>query len=97
MVATVGAYILTTVGATTLAASAAATFAVGYLATTALTNVVLGALSPKPSVAGTNRGYMTNVIGSAMDHQIIYGKVRVGVFAYMMMPQVQPTFIYTVL
>ena len=46
------------------------------------TNVVLGAalraLTPKPSVGGANRGYQTTAIGTALDHQIIYGKVRVG-------------------
>jgi hypothetical protein len=47
------------------------------------TNVVLGmalnALTPKPSVGGGgNRGYQVNSRGSALDHQIIYGKVRVG-------------------
>jgi len=46
------------------------------------TNMVLGAalraLTPKPSVGGANRGYQTTAIGTALDHQIIYGKVRVG-------------------
>ena len=49
------------------------------------TNLVLGAalraLTPKPSVGGiggSNRGYQTTAIGTALDHQIIYGKVRVG-------------------
>ena len=49
------------------------------------TNMVLGAalraLTPKPSVGGiggSNRGYQTTAIGTALDHQIIYGKVRVG-------------------
>ena len=46
------------------------------------TNLVLGAalkaLSPKPSIAGANRGYQTTAIGTALDHQIIYGKMRVG-------------------
>ena len=41
----------------------------------------LRALTPKPSVGGiggSNRGYQTTAIGTALDHQIIYGKVRVG-------------------
>ena len=49
------------------------------------TNLVLGAalraLTPKPSIGGiggSNRGYQTTAIGTALDHQIIYGKVRVG-------------------
>ena len=46
-----------------------------------LTKVVLGAalraLMPKPS-SGANRGYETTAIGTALDHQVIYGKVRVG-------------------
>jgi hypothetical protein len=52
---------------------------------TFLTNLALGAalkaLTPKPSVGGiggSNRGYQTTAIGTALDHQIIYGKVRVG-------------------
>ena len=36
------------------------------------------ALAPKPSISGANRGYQTNSIGPAQDHQIIYGKMRVG-------------------
>ena len=38
----------------------------------------LRALTPKPSISGANRGYQVNSTGSALDHQIIYGKVRVG-------------------
>ena len=59
--------------------------ALGYLATTwtgklllsVAANVLLGALSPKPS-APAGSGYQTNTSGSALDHQIIYGKARVG-------------------
>jgi len=36
------------------------------------------ALIPKPSISGSNRGYQTNSIGPAQDHQIIYGKMKVG-------------------
>jgi hypothetical protein len=47
-----------------------------------LGNVALGlalnALTPKPKVSGSNRGYQVNSRGSALDHQIIYGKMRVG-------------------
>jgi hypothetical protein len=38
----------------------------------------LNALTPKPSISGANRGYQVNTRGSALDHQIIYGEVRVG-------------------
>ena len=38
----------------------------------------LRALTPKPSIGGSNRGYQTTAIGTALDHQIIYGKMRVG-------------------
>jgi len=41
-------------------------------------NALLGALSPKPSSAGSDRGYQTNTSGTALDHQIIYGEVKVG-------------------
>jgi hypothetical protein len=48
-------------------------------------SMVLGALSPKPKFGGgissgeaSNRGYSVTATGSALDHQIIYGKMRVG-------------------
>jgi hypothetical protein len=46
-------------------------------------NLLLGAASralmPKPSISSSaNRGYQTTALGSALDHQIIYGKMRVG-------------------
>ena len=40
--------------------------------------LALNALSPKPKASGANRGYQVNTGGSALDHQIIYGKMRVG-------------------
>lgn len=64
-------------------------FAAGGFASFALglgANLLLGAasraLAPKPSSfntsnAGADRGYQTTAIGTALDHQIIYGKVRV--------------------
>jgi hypothetical protein len=60
--------------------------ALGYLATTltgkfllsVAASAILGALSPKPSSAGSNRGYQTNAGGTALDHQIVYGEVKVG-------------------
>ena len=45
--------------------------------TIALGAAALRALTPKPPSLG-NRGYQTTAIGTALDHQIIYGKVRVG-------------------
>ena len=50
---------------------------VGKFLLSVATNVLLGALSPKPS-APAGSGYQTNAGGSALDHQIIYGKARVG-------------------
>ena len=54
----------------------------GSLMTHFLVSVALGAalqaLAPKPSISGSNRGYQTNSIGPAQDHQIIYGKMKVG-------------------
>ena len=45
-------------------------------------NLLLGAASralmPKPNFSQSNRGYQTTALGSALDHQIIYGKMRVG-------------------
>jgi hypothetical protein len=65
--------------------TAAAGFAFSMTMGTFLTNLALGAalkaLTPKPSIGGiggSNRGYQTTAIGTALDHQIIYGKMRVG-------------------
>tara|TARA_R110000744_G_scaffold299827_1_gene409181 strand:+ start:248 stop:2797 length:2550 start_codon:yes stop_codon:yes gene_type:complete len=51
---------------------------VGMALTSLATSALLGALSPKPSSAGSDRGYQTNTSGTALDHQIIYGEVKVG-------------------
>ncbi len=40
--------------------------------------LALNALAPKPTAVAANRGYQVNSRGSALSHQIIYGKVRVG-------------------
>jgi hypothetical protein len=73
--------------ASTGAAVAAGTvaFTLTAIATSFAVNLALGAalkaLTPKPSIGGiggSNRGYQTTAIGTALDHQIIYGKVRVG-------------------
>ena len=82
------------VSAVMAAISTGAGWAAGTLATTGfmaatfgaiggafLTNFVLGAalraLTPKPSIPD-NRGYQVNTRGSALDHAVIYGRVRVG-------------------
>ena len=81
MVAIVGATLLG-ITAGTAAATGFLAYAVGYLAVTAVTSVIMKALAPKPSAltaggAGA-RGYTVNSQGSAQDHQIIYGEVKVG-------------------
>jgi hypothetical protein len=68
-------------GNTLLAAVGLSTASLGVLAAVGFAGqIALGAairaLTPKPSVP--NRGYQVNSRGSALDHQIIYGKVRVG-------------------
>ena len=74
---------LASTGAAVATGTVAFTFAA--VATSFAVNFALGAalkaLSPKPSLgggpSGANRGYQTTAIGTALDHQIIYGKVRV--------------------
>ena len=78
MPATVGAYILGQALATSFGVAMVAQYAVGYLVTTLATSAILGALSPKPSTANSARGYQTNTSGTALDHQIVYGEVKVG-------------------
>ena len=68
-----GNTILAAVGLSTSYLSVLA--AVGFAGQIAL-GAAIRALTPKPSVP--NRGYQVNSRGSALDHQIIYGKVRVG-------------------
>lgn len=60
-----------------LIGASAGTFMTHFLVTTAL-GAALNALTPKPSISGTNRGYQVTQSGSALDHQVIYGKVKVG-------------------
>lgn len=49
-----------------------------FLVSTAM-GVALNALTPKPSLGSTSRGYsIAGESGAALDHQIIYGEVRVG-------------------
>lgn len=51
--------------------------AIGFL-TQAAIGLALNALAPKPKLGGQNRGYQVTQRGSALDHQIVYGRMRVG-------------------
>ena len=62
----------------TFTAGAGFTFATfGSIAVKFALGAALNALMPKPDIGG-NRGYQVNSRGAALDHQIVYGKVRVG-------------------
>lgn len=50
---------------------------IGGLLVSTATSALIGALSPKPS-APAPKGYQTNVSGTALDHPIVYGEVKVG-------------------
>ena len=87
VITAIGAGILATgvLGTTLTVALASSAFLVG-LATTVVLGAAMKALMPKPSLggiggagggSGSNRGYQTTAIGTALDHQIIYGKMRV--------------------
>jgi hypothetical protein len=80
--ASIGAAVLGTISGLAPAVAAASfggflTTAVGFLAQAAI-GLALNALTPKPKVSGANRGYQVTTRGSALDHQIIYGRMRVG-------------------
>ena len=77
MAAQVGVYIFGAAGVTVAATSFAA-YAVGYLAITAVTSIIMKALMPSAQSTAGSRGYTVNSQGSAQDHQIIYGEVKVG-------------------
>ena len=62
-------------GTTLTLALASSAFLLG-LATTVVLGAAMRALMPKFS-SGANRGYQTTAIGTALDHQVIYGKMRV--------------------
>jgi len=66
------------VSAATIAGMSALTLIAIGVATQVVLGAAMRALMPKPSIGGANRGYQTTAIGTALDHQIIYGKVRVG-------------------
>src|SRR6056297_1468721 len=71
----VSAFAITAFGTTIASGWAAVAFS--FLARTAI-GIALNALTPKPKTAGSNRGYQVTTRGSALDHQIIYGRVRTG-------------------
>jgi hypothetical protein len=77
--AAIGAGTLTFFGvsAATIAGMSTLTLIAIGVATQVVLGAALRALMPKPSF-GANRGYQTTAIGTALDHQIIYGKMRVG-------------------
>lgn len=66
------------VSAATIAGMSALTLIAIGVATQVVLGAAMRALMPKPSLGGANRGYQTTAIGTVLDHQIIYGKVRVG-------------------
>ena len=76
---TIGVLAAGGIGTFTFGAAAAGWASVGW---SIVANVAMGAalqaLAPKPTVSGANRGYDTNSMGPAQDHQIIYGKMKVG-------------------
>ena len=81
MALSVGSFLIGGLSGTVAASTVFFAYAVGYLAITAVTSVIMKALMPKPSAQGGaagSRGYTVNSQGSAQDHQIIYGEVKVG-------------------
>jgi hypothetical protein len=73
----VGVGVAGTVFGTTLVAGSLSSIALG-LGVNLLLGAASRALMPKPNFSQSNRGYQTTALGSALDHQIIYGKMRVG-------------------
>lgn len=60
-----------------LGAGMAGTLATHFLITTAM-GAALNALTPKPNLGGTRGFSIAGESGAAVDHQIIYGRTRVG-------------------
>jgi len=71
----IGAFSIAAFGTTI--ASGWAAVALSFVARTAI-GLALNALTPKPKTSGANRGYQVTTRGSALDHQIVYGRMRVG-------------------
>ena len=60
-------------------ASIGLTGAFGHFLITTAMGAALNALTPKPNLGSSTRGYsLAGESGSALDHQIIYGRMRVG-------------------
>ena len=83
MAISAGVALMSAASTTAMAMAAGAAFSMAAFATSFAVAFALGAamkaLMPKPSIpSGASRGYQTNSIGPAQDHQIIYGEVRVG-------------------
>ncbi len=83
MAISAGAALLSASSATAIAMAGGAVFSMAAFATSFAVSFALGAamkaLTPKPSIdSGSSRGYQTNSLGPAQDHQIIYGKMKVG-------------------
>lgn len=76
-VAALGAAISTAVGGPITIFGTVFTGFSAFLVRTAI-GAALNALTPKPKTSGANRGYQVTTRGSALDHQIIYGRVRTG-------------------
>jgi len=71
----IGNAVLATVGIST--SSIALIAGVGFATQTAL-GLALNALTPKPKIGRRERGYNVNQRQPALDHQIVYGRARVG-------------------
>ena len=74
---TVGALLVGGLSGTVAASTVFFVTALGNLVISTVLGAALRALTPKPSSAQSNRGYQTTAIGTALDHQVIYGSMRV--------------------
>ena len=64
-------------GSTFTAFGLSSVFASHFLVNTAL-GLAMNALTPSPSAGSTNRGYQVTTTGSALDHQVVYGTMKIG-------------------
>ena len=74
---TVGAFLVGGLSGTVAASTVFFVTLLGNIVISTVLGAALRALTPKPSSAQSNRGYQTTAIGTALDHQVIYGKMRV--------------------
>ena len=77
MIAATGALLSASTASIAAGTFVFSTFAANFALSFAL-GAAMRALTPKPTISGSNRGYQTNSIGPAQDHSILYGKVKVG-------------------